>query len=217
MSTTSAEQETTRLLEGAAQLEITFGRDDAIRLLSFLDLFYSWNAYAGFTSIARSDAVRLHLLDSLALIPYVRDAGFVVDLGSGGGMPGLPLAMCLSGSRFALVESRRRRCNFLREAIRQLGLGDRVTVFESDARRLATTIPERADVVVARAFVGPDELIRISHPLLKSSGRLVVMAGDGDVSPAQDASPGFAFERSNRFELPGGTEKRSITIARRLG
>jgi 16S rRNA G527 N7-methylase RsmG len=98
-----------------------------------------------------------------------------------------------------------------------LGLGGRVSVFESDARRLASTVGERADVVVARAFVGPKELFRISHPLLKSSGHLIVMAGDRDVSQEYESAHGFALERSRRFELPGGAEKRSITIARRLG
>jgi len=218
VSTTPSENpEASRLLDGAAQLGLALTVDCASRLLSFLDLFYSWNAYAGFTSIARSEAIRLHLLDSLALVPHVRAADLVIDLGSGGGMPGLPLAICLPRVRFALVESRRRRCSFLREAIRQLDLGKGVDVFESNARQLGSTLTETADVVVARAFVGPEELCRIAHPLLKTSGHLVVMAGDREVSLPEQASSRFAVESSRRFGLPEGTERRSITVARRLG
>jgi 16S rRNA (guanine527-N7)-methyltransferase len=209
--------EARHLLDGAAQLGLALTVDDASRLLSFLDLFYSWNAYAGFTSISRPEAVRLHLLDSLALVPYLAGADLAVDLGSGGGMPGLPLAICLPTVRFALVESRRRRCSFLREAIRQLDLGSSVDVFESDARRLGSMITEVADVVVARAFVGPEELCRIAHPLLKTSGRLVVMAGDREVSLPKGPTSLFALDSSRRFGLPGGTERRSIAVARRLG
>lgn len=218
MSATRSEgPEVSRLLAGAAQLGVPLTGDDASRLLAFLDLFYSWNDYAGFTSIPRSEAIRLHLLDSLALLPDLREAKLVVDLGSGGGMPGLPLAVCLPRARFALVESRRRRCSFLREAIRHLGLGERVDVFEADAREFGSTIRESADVVVARAFVGPEELCRIAAPLLKTAGHLVVMAGDREISLPAGSTSGFTVERSRRLGLPGGAERRSITIARRVG
>lgn len=216
-ATRSADVESGRLLDGAARLGVALVNDDASRLMDYLELFYSWNDYAGFTSIARSEAPRLHLLDSLALVPDLRAADLVVDLGSGGGMPGLPLAVCLPRVRFALVESRRRRCSFLREAIRHLDLGKRVDVFEADARRLGSTIGESADVVIARAFVGPDELCRIALPLVRPFGRLVVMAGDREVSLPGEAASGFALESSRRFGLPGGGERRSITIARRVG
>lgn len=215
-ATRSLDAEFSRLLDGAAQLGVALIDDDARRLLDYLDFFYSWNAYAGFTSIARSEALRLHLLDSLALVPDVQAADLVVDLGSGGGMPGLPLAVCLPRVRFALVESRRRRCTFLREAIRRLDLGKRVNVFEADARRLGSTIGESADVVVARAFVGPEELRRIALPLVKTSGRLVVMAGDREGALTGESAPGFVLESARRFGLPGGAERRSITIARRV-
>ena len=84
------DHDTASLIAGAQALGVELELSEATTLLTFLDLFYAWNDYAGFTSIPRRDAVRLHLLDSLAVAPELEITRDVVDLGSGGGMPGMP-------------------------------------------------------------------------------------------------------------------------------
>ncbi len=181
-------------------------------LLRFLDLFYAWNAYAGFTAISRADAVRLHLLDSLAVAPALASAKTIWDLGSGGGMPGIPLALCLPRSSIDLVESKRRRCSFLAEAIRELDLDRRVTVTEADARRLKRA--ETPDAIVARAFLPRGELLPVARSILAPGGLLIAMAG-GQGGSQVSIDEGFEVVEERNYALPGGDEKRSLLTVRR--
>ena len=119
MSEPAIDSELAGLVAGAEQLGVSLTPEVATRLLGFLELLYAWNDFAGFTAVDRRDAVRLHLLDSLAVAPMLTGARHIADLGSGAGLPGIPLATYLGGAMFTLVESKRRRCSFLREVVRQ--------------------------------------------------------------------------------------------------
>ncbi|MFQ5473895.1 MAG: 16S rRNA (guanine(527)-N(7))-methyltransferase RsmG, partial [Dehalococcoidia bacterium] len=123
-----------RLRCGAEQLGIDLSEQAAAKLIAFLECLYLWNKSAGLTTIERSEAVRLHLLDSLTALPLLGRCVAIADLGSGPGLPGIPLAIALPASRLVLVESRRRKCSFLAETIRELGL-ENCRVEQADARR----------------------------------------------------------------------------------
>jgi 16S rRNA (guanine527-N7)-methyltransferase len=201
------------LIVGAKELGIDLAESDAGALLDFLDRFYSWNRYGGFTRIPREHGVRLHLLDSLSVVNDLADAVSITDLGTGGGMPGIPLALVLRGSEFTLVESRGRRCTFLREVVRDYGLGSRVRVLEGDAWDLARGA-KRFDAVLARAFLPPRELLVLGSQLI-AAGRIIVMGSDEDWmrGPAiADLLNDLGIElRSDRaLVLPGGEETRRV-------
>jgi 16S rRNA (guanine527-N7)-methyltransferase len=103
------------------------------------------------------------------------------DLGSGAGLPGLPLALALPGSRWTLVDSAVRRAGFLREAVAALGLEDRVVVAEERAESLGRMSAHRGryDVVVARSFGPPAVVAECGAPLLVPGGRAVVSEPPG--------------------------------------
>lgn len=206
------------LVAGAQQLGVSLAPDAAKKLLAFLDLLYAWNSYARLTAIERGDAVRLHLLDSLSVVPSVAAAACIADLGSGAGLPGIPVATCLGTARVTLIESKRRRCSFLREAVRKLELSSRVSVVEGDARTTGL-LESRQDAVVARAFVPPVELLSLAQPLVANGGILVVMSGGGGVGGLGHlgAAHGFVFAGERRFVLPSGSEARSVVTFRQLG
>jgi 16S rRNA (guanine527-N7)-methyltransferase len=210
--------ESDALAQGAAALGIDLPADSARRLVAFLDLLYDWNASAGLTAIDRRDAVRLHLLDSLAIVPFLVGAGHIVDLGSGGGLPGIPIAVAMEEASVTLVDSKRRRCSFLRETVRQLGLSSRVSVLEADAKAGLPTLVASQDAVVARAFVPPRELVTVAAPLLVRGGRLALMSGADDLSSLHDVATavGLSLESARTFTLPLGAERRSLTLLRRL-
>jgi 16S rRNA (guanine527-N7)-methyltransferase len=110
----------------------------------------------------------------------VVDAG---DLGSGGGVPALPLAVALPGSRWVLIESGARRAAFLRQAVGRLGLDDRVSVVEERAEVVGRSPAQRGrlDLVVARSFGPPAVVAECTAPLLRVGGCAVVSEPPGGV------------------------------------
>lgn len=140
-------------------------------------LLIAWNAAINLTAITEPAAVaRLHVADSLAALEVLRAGphATVLDLGSGGGFPGLPLAAALPAARVLLVESVAKKSGFLDAARRAVGLAEHVSVATTRVESLRTAGPRAGwDVVTARA-VGPlDELVELALPVLAIGGRLV--------------------------------------------
>ena len=128
----------------------------------FADLLFQWSQRVSLVSSGdRSQISRKHLLPSVALRQLIITLPHraVWDVGSGAGLPGIPLAITLPQARFLLIESRRRKASFLREAVRRLSL-DNTTVLherlEQDSR-IPKEFP-KADVVISRAALDPDQL-----------------------------------------------------------
>ena len=145
------------------------------QLSRYISMLYVWS---GRTNLVSSqDRIKLatrHLLPSLAMRKVV--VGFphqiVADLGSGSGLPGVPLKISLPGSEFQLIEARRRRANFLREVVRKLAL-DRVEVVNSRVEDWVCPEGERPDVIVSRATMAFDQLVRCCAGLLRPGGRVL--------------------------------------------
>ena len=113
--------ELSRLQAGAAALGLALDDEIALRLIDYLDELYRWNRVQRLTAIPREQAVEAQLLDSLALVDCLSGCRDIVDLGSGAGLPGVPLAVVLPGVRVTLVEKRRKRAGFLEQVIGQIG------------------------------------------------------------------------------------------------
>lgn len=130
---------------------------------------------APFGMIAQADLPRLrerHILDSLRAAAYVGEATAAYDLGSGAGLPGIPVAIAAPGLHITLVEARRRRAAFLELAIDALALPN-VTVFHGHAEHLR----EPVDLIMVRAFTDALACWGIAEPLLGPGGRLLYFAG----------------------------------------
>ena len=135
-------------------------------------------ATPGLTAIAEpEEAWRVHVEEALTALPFV-DAGPVVDVGSGGGSPGLPLAAARPGLRFDLLESSRRKCDFLRSAARDFA---NVRVIQARAEEHGRDAGRDAyGVAVARALAPPPVAVEWCLPLVRPGGRLVLFAGRPD-------------------------------------
>lgn len=146
---------------------------EAQTLAGFLTLLLQWNRVHNLTGIRdRAELIDRHLVESLALEAFLGQ-GAVADIGSGGGLPGLPLAIRRPDTPFTLIESRRKRVSFLRHAAATLGL-DNVEV--AHGRVEALELPEFA-TVLARAVAPPAELLALATPLVAAGGRLVLLTG----------------------------------------
>jgi 16S rRNA (guanine527-N7)-methyltransferase len=204
--------EARQLESGAAALGVDLDAGSVALLLAFLERLYAWNRSAGLTTIARSEAVRLHLIDSVSVVRFLPRVGVVADLGSGGGLPGIPIAIARKDLTVTLVESRRRKATFLSEAVRELGIGN-CTVEHADARRLASR-GCAYDAITARAFLPPAELVALGASLLTPRGRLILMGARGDLDNAT-THPDLVRVADERFVLPGGDEQRRIVVLER--
>ena len=171
-----------------ADLGIEFDEGDVQQLANYLDLLLETNKQFNLTGIKEpEEAWTKHILDSLSLIPTLVKEGaqHVVDVGSGGGLPGIPLAITLPDVTFTLVETTRKKALFLSDAVEQLGL-DNVTVIAERAENLSTKdggFRGIADAVIARA-VGPlNVLLELTIPFAKIDG--VVLAIKGERAPIE--------------------------------
>ena len=156
-------------------------------ILGHLRLLLAWTAAVNLTAIRDPEAAVVgHLLDSLAAVPLLREAGVrrFVDLGSGGGYPGLPLALALPAERALLVDSIAKKAAFLEVAVAAAGVADRVAVAAVRAEDLAADRRhrERWPAVTVRAVASLPELVELAFPLLAPGGLLLAWkrAGLGD-------------------------------------
>jgi 16S rRNA (guanine527-N7)-methyltransferase len=141
-------------------------------LARFVEMLLRWNRVYNLTGVRGVDEIiDRHLVESLALRPYLHGAT-VADVGSGGGLPGLPLAITEPGRRFTLIESRAKRVRFLRQAAIELALAN-TSVAHSRAEHLRVGQP--FDTVLARAVAPPAELLAICRPLMAPGSILLLL------------------------------------------
>jgi 16S rRNA (guanine527-N7)-methyltransferase len=200
-----------RLLEDAARkLGIDVGTAAVERLARFLDLLAVWNRRVHLTGErSLSSLVRNHTIDSLAPAPHIPRTGLVVDIGSGAGFPGIVIGCLRPDVEIVLIESRRRRASFLREAIRAIPLRA-ARALEMRAEEAATD-PElagRAAVAIARAL-RLDVFLALAAPLLAPYGTAIAMQTPRTAGLARGRAleHGFRLAARRDYGLPGGAAR----------
>jgi 16S rRNA (guanine527-N7)-methyltransferase len=203
-----APDEVARSLESA---RITFGASRSIELARFLNLLVKWNRTYNLTGIRdRRELLARHLVESLALGPLLRGPT-VADIGTGAGLPGLPLAICDRDRAFTLIESRRKRVSFLRHVCAELDL-DHVTVAHCRAEDLPRD--RSFATVLARAVAPPAELIEIVRPLTAPGSILLLLTSAG-LGPEIARLADDFIERAVDPAPPAGLKSSIILLERR--
>jgi 16S rRNA (guanine527-N7)-methyltransferase len=164
------------LIAGATALGVSLQPEQLDRLARFATLLRRWNA--AFNLVSRRDVARLiprHLLDALSLVSLLRGVR-VLDLGTGAGLPGLPLAIACMQLRFTLIDRNQRRIRFVRHAALELGLTnvEAVAIDFKDFRAA-----DLFDTVVSRAVTSPEALWQVADPLLAAGGQALLQVGGG--------------------------------------
>jgi len=180
--------DTAALIEaGAGEMGLSLPAGTAGRLDRFLALLQKWNRAQNLTAITGPRAmVAGHVLDSLAGLPWLRGER-VLDVGSGAGLPGIPLAAADPAREYVLLDSRRKRIQFLLYAVRELGL-DNVSVVEARIEKYRAE--GKFGTLTARAFAALPELVRLAAPFLESGARLVVWQGNDPSGELKEALAG---------------------------
>ena len=193
-------------------------RDHAAPLLAYLALLLRWNRAYNLTAIRDpQEMVAKHLLDSLAMHASV-DAiaaagGSLADLGTGAGLPGIPLAIAKPGLQVALVEANGKKARFLREAARTLPLANARVV---ESRIEAFDAPAAFDAITARALATLPLILELGGHLLKPGGVLLAMKGTlpGDELAALPA--GWQLQDVRPLTVPGlGAERHLVVVGRK--
>jgi 16S rRNA (guanine527-N7)-methyltransferase len=190
--------EVRELAAGAVALGVSLDSDQLEKLLKFAALLARWNR--AFNLVSRLDMGRLvsrHLLDSLSIAPYLRGPR-VADLGSGAGLPGLPLAVVRPELSFTLVDRNQRRMRFVRQAKFELGLTNIDVVAVEFARFRPSVL---FDTVVSRAVATPAMLWRATAPLLAPGGQALFLVGAN--ADADCMATGAATAERIDIRVPG--------------
>ena len=184
----------------------------APRLLAYLALLHRWNGTYNLTAIRDpAEMVTRHLLDSLAMHAHVSQ-GSLADLGTGPGLPGIPLAIAHPALQVTLVESNGKKARFLREAVRQLKLTN-ARVAESRAEALAE--PGAYDALTARALDTLAGIIEVGGHLLKPGGALLAMKAVRLDEEIAALPAGWSLEAVHPLQVPGLVGERHLVVARK--
>ena len=181
------------LVSGLESLNLSLSDDKIRQLLDFIKLIEKWNKAYNLTAIRnREEMARLHILDSLAIIPHI-EGQRIIDIGTGAGLPGIPLAICLPGISFTLLDSNAKKTRFVQQAVIELGLGN-VRVIHMRIERFQDE--SGFDVILARAYASLADIVEQTRRLLSAGG--VILAQKGK-SPEREC---LTLERAKIETLP---------------
>lgn len=169
------------LADGIKELGLDLTDAQQGQLMDYLALMAKWNSVYNLTSLR--DTVQMvthHLLDSLAAVPAFEGAQNVLDVGAGGGLPGIVLAIARPDMKVSLVDTVHKKTAFLTQVKAELGLSN-VTVYTARVEQLQA--PAKFDVITSRAFADLSDFVNWSGHLLASGGRFIALKG---VAPAQE-------------------------------
>ena len=202
------------LRDGAAQLGIELSDFQQQRLLDYLVLLNKWNKAYNLTAVRDpAEMVSRHLLDSLSVVPYAASGGARwLDVGSGGGMPGIPLAILFPERQFALLDSNGKKTRFLTQVKLELKLAN-VEVIHS---RVEAFHPERPFTdITSRAFSSLDDFANWTRHLSDGDTRWLAMKGVQPDDELQALPEDFQLERCVVLKVPGCQGQRHLLILRR--
>ena len=198
------------LQEGLAQLGLTLPEATQQKLLDYLALVQKWNKVYNLTAV-RDEARMLthHLLDSLAVVPHVKDATTILDVGSGAGLPGILLALALPDTQVTLLDSNQKKTTFLRQAKMQLALSNITVVCERVEKYQSK---HTLSVITSRALAELQEFAALAGHLVAPGGQLIAMKGADPSAEIGRLKKGFVPSHVERLIVPGLNAERHLVF-----
>lgn len=200
------------LTEGAAQLSIDLAPEQAEQMLAYLQLLQKWNKAYNLTAVRDPDEmVSRHLLDSLSILPYVQGDRWL-DVGSGGGMPGIILAIMRPHAQFTLLDSNGKKTRFLTQVKLELGLAN-LTVVQNRVEVFQAERPFHG--IVSRAFSSLADFTQLTRHLSDSETCWLAMKGQYPQEELAGLPVDFQVTDSAQLAVPGCQGSRHLLILRR--
>jgi 16S rRNA (guanine527-N7)-methyltransferase len=199
-----------KLQKGLTEISLELSSDQIDQLLKYLDLMNRWNKKINLTAITDpSEQITKHLLDSFSIYSLIeeRNPTAILDVGSGAGLPGIPLAIAQPDRQWHLLDNSTKRISFLRVVITQLNLqnveliNSRVEEHQSD---------QLYPIIVCRAFASLKEITHNANHLLTPNGSILAMKGQYPEQEIADMPDPFAVTESHVLSVPGLMEERHL-------
>jgi 16S rRNA (guanine527-N7)-methyltransferase len=210
-------QQKERLRAGATALGLDLSESQLERLLDYLSLLIKWNSVYNLTAVREpNQMVVQHLLDSMAALPAFKDARHLLDVGAGGGLPGIVLAIWAAEAvptmRITLVDTVQKKTAFLNQVKAELGLAN-VTVHHARVEQLQ--VAQKFDVITSRAFAELRDFVNWSGALLEVGGRFIALKGVYPQDEIDRLPPGWQVESVQPLQVPElGAERHLVFIKR---
>lgn len=207
-----------QLEDGLAELGLDLPARVQQKLLAFVALLKKWNRTYNLTAIRdEGEMITQHILDSLSLLPALPESSLVggrrwADIGSGAGLPGIPLALARPDLDMTLVETVEKKSAFQRQAKIELGLENLVVI----GGRVENLPGGQFDAVVSRAFAELAEFVRLAGHLLVPGGRVYAMKGALPEDELDRLPDGWAATERIRLRVPGLDAQRHLIVLEKV-
>ena len=201
------------LADGVSELGLTLSAAQLDLLLDYLALLAKWNAIYNLTSVR--DPVQMvtqHLLDSLAAVPAFAAASNVLDVGAGGGLPGIVLAIARPDIRVSLIDTVHKKTAFLTQVKAQLGLAN-VTVYTARVEQLQVAQP--FDTITSRAFADLSDFVNWSGHLLAEGGQFIALKGVAPPAEQARLPAPWQVSQLQALQVPGLNAERHLVFIKK--
>ena len=206
----------------AKQIEIELTKEQIEKYYNYMNLLLEWNEKINLTAIIDPKEIILkHFVDSLTLAKYVKDDEKLIDVGTGAGFPGIPLAIVKENTDIVLLDSLNKRINFLQEVKENLKL-ENITTIHGRAEEFGKNKKEREtyNIATSRAVAPLNILLEYLIPLVKVGGKAICMKGSNieEMENAKNALEilGGKIEKIEEITLPNSDIKRNIIIVKKV-
>jgi 16S rRNA (guanine527-N7)-methyltransferase len=199
------------LAEGIADMQLEVSAEQQGRLMDYLALMFKWNSVYNLTSLRDPmQMVTHHLLDSLAAVPAFAGANNVLDVGSGGGLPGIVLAIVRPDMKVSMIDTVHKKTAFLTQVKAELGLAN-VTVYTMRVEQLQ--VSDKFDVITSRAFADLSDFVNWSSHLLADGGRFIALKGVAPQEEQQRLPAEWQVAKVEPLQVPRlGAERHLVHI-----
>lgn len=211
------------LKQGAHEFGVTLSEKQLDLLIIFLEGLWSWNQRMNLTGIAEKREMLIKLLlDPLVALPYLPSSGTVLDIGSGAGIPGLPIKIARPEFEVHLLESKAKKVSFLKDMIRKVGLkGIKAYRGRAEERDALPTLFNVYDMVTARALAPLKKTIGICSPYIRPGGLLVTFKGSNIFHEIENSQSlieelHFRVDTNTPYYLPEIQEERYLLILKKV-
>ena len=200
-----------QLQSGLNAMNLDLTMPQQLLLLEYVALLKKWNSTYNLTALRDENTmISHHLLDSLTLLPYVANAQTLMDVGSGGGMPGIPTAICRPDLHITLLDSNTKKTTFLQQAVIELGLKN-VTVASG---RVEAMHDKKVDVVTSRAFAELHDFIALIKHLLNENGYWAAMKGVYPYEELENVPQNIEVYQIDKLNVPTLNAERHMVLMR---